>query len=90
MPKEINFDQFAQEVEAVLSPEQRDWLARLLHDHVSNLFTAMSMQVEIISKMTARQMDTTEELASLKHNMSTATQHIIAIEKAVRPSKPQA
>jgi hypothetical protein len=30
-------------------------------------------------------MDLTDELASLKQNVSTATQHIVAIEKAVRP-----
>jgi signal transduction histidine kinase len=85
MPKEINFDDFEAELEDMFSPEQREWLARLLHDHVSGLVTTMSMQVEIVNKMFARNMDLGEELASLKLNVSNASKHIVAIEKAVRP-----
>jgi signal transduction histidine kinase len=85
MPKELNLEALEADLEAGFTMEQREWLARLLHDHVSGLVTTLSMQVEIVSKMHQRNMDLTDELASLKQNVSTATQHIVAIEKAVRP-----
>lgn len=85
MPKELNFEQFEADLEQNFSPEQREWLARLLHDHVSGLVTNISMQVEIVKKMVAREMDITEELESLKENVSVATQHIVTIEKTIRP-----
>lgn len=90
MPKEINFDQLESELTARFSDEQREWLARLLHDHVSGLVTNLSMQIEIVNKMLARQMDLSEEIASLKANVSAASQHIVAIEKAMRPKQPEA
>ena len=85
MPKEIDFEEFEIEVGEVLADDQREWLARVLHDHVSGLITNMSMQVEIINKMIARDMDIVGEVASLKENVSAASRHIVAIEKTVRP-----
>lgn len=90
MPKEINFEDFEQEVGQMLTPEQREWVARLLHDHVSGLVTTISMQVEIVNKMHARGMDTLgAELASLKENVSSASKHIVAIEKTMRPKREE-
>jgi signal transduction histidine kinase len=87
MPKELNLEALEADLEAGFTPEQREWLARLLHDHVSGLVTTISMQVEIVNKMHQRSMDLTDELASLKQNVSNATQHIVAIEKTVRPKQ---
>lgn len=85
MPKELNFEQFQQELEVTFTPEQREWIAKLLHDHVSGLVTNIVLQVEIVNKMVARNMDIMAELASLKENVSNASAHIVAIEKAMRP-----
>jgi glucose-6-phosphate-specific signal transduction histidine kinase len=93
MPKELNFEEFEQELEEIFSPEQREWLARLLHDHVSGLVTNIAMQVEIVNKMFARNMDVEQisnEATSLKENVSSASKHIVAIEKTIRPKKPDA
>jgi hypothetical protein len=59
----------------------------MLHDHVSGLVTTMAMQVEIVNKMRSRGMDLENELASLKENVSNASKHIVAIEKAMRPKR---
>jgi len=85
MPKEIDFEALEAEIGELLSYDQRQWLARLLHDHVSGLVTNLAMQIEIINKMISREMDITEELASLKQNISTASAHIVEIERVVRP-----
>ena len=85
MPKELDFEAFEVELSEKFSPEQREWLARMLHDHVSGLVTNLSMQIEIVNKMIARDMDITEELASMKTNISATSQHIVQIEKAMRP-----
>lgn len=91
MPKELNFEQFEQDLEETFSPEQREWLARMLHDHVSGLITTLAMQVEIVSKMHARNMTDKigDEIASLKENFSAASKHIVAIEKTVRPKREE-
>jgi hypothetical protein len=85
MPREIDFDAFEEEVGAHFTPPQREWIARLLHDHVSGLVTTLAMQVEIINKMVSRNMDISEELASMKVNVSAAAQHIVEIEKRIKP-----
>ena len=87
MPKELDFDRLATDLEKGFSPEQREWIARLLHDHVSGLVTNIAMQVEIVNKMMAREMDITDELASLKAHVSDATQHIVQIERVMRPHR---
>ncbi|NJL95132.1 MAG: hypothetical protein HC915_16140 [Anaerolineae bacterium] len=89
MPKDLDFAHFEAELAATFSPEQREWIARLLHDHVSGLVTNISMQVEIVTKMINRGMDIQEEVASLKENVKNATQHIVAIEKSMRPRRPE-
>lgn len=89
MPKEINWDIFEEEISTTLTPEAREWVARLLHDHVSGLVTNLAMQVEIINKMKAREMPTEEEFASLKENVSNASNHLKDIEKAIRPPRPE-
>ena len=90
MPKEIDWDVLEEEIAEVLDPDQRQWLARLLHDHVSGLVTNLAMQVEIVSKMIDRDMDITEEVASLKMHVSETSQHIVSIERVVRPPAPPA
>lgn len=89
MPKEINWENFEEEVSEIMSPEAREWVARLLHDHVSGLVTNLAMQVEIVRKMMARDMPIQEEMESLKENVSNASTHIKGIEKAIRPPRPE-
>lgn len=84
MPKELNFEELEAQIEANFSHDQREFIARLLHDHVSGLVTTLAMQVEIVKKMVSRNMDIAQEVDSLKENMSNASQHIVAIEKAIR------
>ena len=85
MPKEIDFEAFEEEISQVLDPDQREWVARLLHDHVSGLVTNLAMQVEIVNRMIANDMDIMDELASLKENVSITSAHIVEIERIVRP-----
>jgi hypothetical protein len=87
MPKELDFEELTAELEQLMSPEQREWLAHLMHDHVSGLVSSLSMHVEIVSKMISRGMDVTEELASLKENVTNASTHIRGIERAIRPNR---
>lgn len=88
MPKELDLDVLETELDTNFSPEQREWIARLLHDHVSGLVTALAMQVEIVKKMLERDMDLTDEVASLKDNMRNAAEHIKGIESTIRPKQP--
>lgn len=85
MPKEVDFEALEEEIAEILEPDQRRWLARLLHDHVSGLVTNLAMQIEIVNKMIDNDMDITDELASLKKNISTTSAHIVEIERIVRP-----
>lgn len=85
MPKELDLNELADQFSEGFSPEQREFLARLLHDHITGLVTTLSMQVEIVSKMVARGMDITDELISLKENVSNAGSHIRGIETTIRP-----
>jgi signal transduction histidine kinase len=85
MPRETDFEALEEEIAEVLDPEQRRWLARLLHDHVSGLVTNLAMHIEIVNKMIANDMDITEEMAALKKNISTTSAHIVEIERIVRP-----
>lgn len=85
MPKELNPEEFEAEIAANLTPEAREWVARLLHDHVSGLITSLTMHVEILKKMIEREMDIEEELASLRQETSEASQHIKMIEMTIRP-----
>lgn len=87
MPKEIQWETFEDEIAEALTPEAREWVAHLLHDHVSGLVTNLAMQVEIIHKMMSRDMPIQEELASLKENVSAASTHIKTIEKMIRPPR---
>ena len=84
MPREYNPEQLQQEMDELLTPESREWLASLFHDHVSNLVTNLSMQIEILNKMHQREMDLEEEIASLKTNVGNAASHIVGIEKIIR------
>ena len=87
MPKEINFEDFEQEVGQMLTPEQREWVARLLHDHVSGLVTTISMQVEIVNKMHARGMDTLEMNSFPSKKMCPAPLNILwRLKKPCAPS----
>jgi glucose-6-phosphate-specific signal transduction histidine kinase len=87
MPKEIQWETFEDEIAEALTPEAREWVARLLHDHVSGLITNLAMQVEIISKMMSRDMPIQDEMVSLKENVSAASNHIKTIEKMIRPPR---
>ena len=89
MPKELDLEVFEQELEQIFTPDQRMYIARLLHDHVSGLVTNLATQIEIVRKMVDRDMDYKTELASLKENVSAASKHIVGIEKAVRPKTPE-
>jgi len=89
MPKEIDFELLSDVMERGFTPQQREWLARLLHDHVSGLVTNLAMQIEIVNKMAAREMDISGELVNLKESISTTSKHIVALEKAVRPQHPE-
>jgi signal transduction histidine kinase len=86
MPREVDFEALEEEIAEVLNYDQRQWLARLLHDHVSGLVTNLAMQIEIVNKMIERDMDITDELASLKENVSNTSAHIVEIERVVRPA----
>lgn len=85
MPNELNAEKLEKEAYLALSPWQRRWVARLLHDHVSNPVTALAMQIEIIYKMIARDMDIAEELESLKENITNISARIVDVEHAIRP-----
>jgi signal transduction histidine kinase len=85
MPKEVDFDALEEEIAEMLDYDQRQWLARLLHDHVSGLVTNLAMQIEIVNKMIERDMPIDEEMASLKENISATSAHIVEIERIVRP-----
>ena len=91
MPKELNLEQFEQDLSENFSPEQREWLARLLHDHVSGLVTTLSMHIEIVYKMHSRNMmdKLGDEIASLKEEVSAASKHIVGIEKTIRPKREE-
>ena len=85
MPKDVDFEALEEEIAEVLDPDQRRWVARLLHDHVSGLVTNLAMQVEIVNRMIANDMDYVSEMASLKENVSATSAHIVEIERLVRP-----
>lgn len=87
MPKEIDWGTFEDEIAEALTPQAREWVARLLHDHVSGLVTNLAMQIEIINKMMAREMPIEDEFVSLKENVSNASSHIKTIEKMIRPPR---
>ena len=85
MPKDVDFEALEEEIAEVLNPDQRRWLARLLHDHVSGLVTNLAMQIEIVNRMIANDMDFAAEMASLKEHVSATSAHIVEIERIVRP-----
>lgn len=85
MPKELDPERFAAEIAEVLSDDQREWLARMLHDYVSGSVANIAMHVEIVKKMVDRDMAIKDEVASLKSDVSAITQQIVMIEKIVRP-----
>jgi hypothetical protein len=84
LPKEIDFDKFEEEIGTILSQEQREWLAMLLHDHVSGVVANLALHVELIDRMLDRDMDIRDEFTSLKEGVRVGTRHIAAIEKSVR------
>ena len=84
MPRELDFEAFEHELNTAFSPEQREWLAMLLHDHVSGLISNIAIQVDIVDRMLDRDMDIGEEFASLKENVRAASEHLVAIEMSVR------
>lgn len=86
MRADFDFEELERELDTIMTKEQRDWLAMLLHDHVSGLVANIGLQVEVIHRMMARDMDISEEFASLKENVRTASKHIAAIEMSVRKS----
>ena len=77
MPRELDFEAFEHELSTAFSPEQREWLAMLLHDHVSGLISNIAIQVDIVDRMLDRDMDIREEFASLKENVRAASEHLI-------------
>lgn len=85
MPAELNIEQLAADLDAYFTPDQRLYISRLLHDHVSNPVLALSMQVEIIKKMIARQMDITDELAHLQGHVTEIGNHVKALEITIKP-----
>lgn len=85
MPKDVDFEALEEEIAEMLDPDQRRWVARLLHDHVSGLVTNLAMQIEIVNRMIANDMDFVSEMASLKENVSATSAHIVEIERLVRP-----
>jgi|GEM_PF-3720129 len=87
MPKELDLDALEADFDTNFSPEQREWLAHLLHDHVSGLVATLAMQVEIVKKMLDRDMDLNDEVMSLKENMRNAAEHIKGIETVIRPKR---
>jgi hypothetical protein len=84
MPREIDFDALEHQLGEMLSGEQLEWLAMLLHDHVSGLIGNLAIQIEVVHRMLDRDMDVREEFASLKENVGAAARHIVEIEKRVR------
>jgi hypothetical protein len=84
MPRKIDFAEFEQEVGTVLSAEQREWLARVLHDYVSGPVSTIVMHVELIDRMLEREADIRDEFASLKKNVGAAAKQVAAIEASLR------
>jgi archaellum component FlaC len=84
MPREIDFEAFEHQLGEMLSREQLEWLAMLLHDHVSGLVGNIAIQTEVVNKMLERDMDIRDEFASLKENVGAASRHIVEIEKRIR------
>ncbi|MFP4322344.1 MAG: hypothetical protein ACLFTK_07815 [Anaerolineales bacterium] len=91
MPKDIDYDELEAILNQYFSDQQREWIARLMHDHISGLVTNLAMQIEIVKKMIEREMDMdaiAEEVAALKENISTTSAHIVQIEKSIKPRRP--
>jgi len=84
MPLEMDFAEFQQEVGAMLSPEQREWLARLLHDHVNGPISSVVMHFELIDRMMEQGMDIRDEMALLKASLRSTANHLGEIQMSIR------
>lgn len=85
-----DFEELEEILNLYFSPPQREWFARLMHDHISNPIATMGMQIEVIYKMINRGMDISDELEELKRNVSRTSKHIVEIEKVMRPKTDDA
>ncbi len=91
MPKEVDYDELEAILNQYFNDKQREWVARLMHDHVSGLVTNLAMQIEIVKKMIDRGMDMDAiagEVDDLKTNISNTSSHIVQIERAIMPPRP--
>ena len=84
MLTDFDYAQLENELATVLTADQRQWLAILLHDHVSGLFSTIALHTELLHRMLARDADITEEFALFRQDVRAAADHIHALQESLR------
>lgn len=86
MAKDLNPEEFQQQIAQYLSPEARCWLANALHDYLGGRITNLGLQAEIILRAWEKRPDMAlTEMRDLKKNLDTVSSFLVEMVRLVTP-----
>jgi len=86
MAKELDQHDLEQQIEAHLGLDARQWLADLLHDHVSHHITNSSLQAEIVLRAWEKRPEMAlAEMQDLKAKLDAASTFLVNLVRTVTP-----
>lgn len=88
MAQPLEPEELERQIAEHLSPEGRQWLADLLHDHLGGRITNLSLQAEIVLRAWERNPEMAhEEMQALKTHLDDASAFLVNLVRSVTPSK---